>query len=280
MILGYQTINQSINSNNNLINQSIEQSTNTKNNNDPINQPINRLFNQSIVEKITVQSINQLMVAHIHPTMFCFFVFQTWLIIFPEGTRYNPSNPSAITSSQEFAKKSGIGFISWGMRGRNPLFCVFKWFFLIFLIFFDFFLIFFKKHFLTFFFWFFFLIFFWFFKKKFLTFFLTFFWIFLDFFFGFFLFFFWFFLSDLLPMQHVLSPRTKAFHLSQQSLKSYFDAVYDVTVLYSQTRMTNADGSSGRCIAPSMNGMDFASKTFLFDVQIYSYVKNCIHISI
>lgn len=29
------------------------------------------------------------------------------MIIFPEGTRFNPNNPEALTSAQDYAKKEG-----------------------------------------------------------------------------------------------------------------------------------------------------------------------------
>ncbi|OQV16469.1 1-acyl-sn-glycerol-3-phosphate acyltransferase epsilon [Hypsibius exemplaris] len=89
---------------------------------------------------------------------------RTWLIIFPEGTRFNPNNPAVAASSQAFDRKSGLS-----------------------------------------------------------------------------------------ALQNVLSPRTKAFHLAQRNLKSYFDAVYDVTVMYSQTVLENAQGGISRGLAPSMN---------------------------
>ncbi|GAU99181.1 hypothetical protein RvY_10217 [Ramazzottius varieornatus] len=90
---------------------------------------------------------------------------QTWMIIFPEGTRFNPNNPEALTSSQEYAKKEGLP-----------------------------------------------------------------------------------------ALQHVLSPRTKAFFLSRMALQNHFNAVYDITVLYSQAFQELSDtGLAERRVAPTMN---------------------------
>jgi len=40
--------------------------------------------------------------------LFCFFLIpQMYLVIFPEGTRYNPEIPKVIADSQSFAEKEG-----------------------------------------------------------------------------------------------------------------------------------------------------------------------------
>ncbi|XP_064642316.1 1-acyl-sn-glycerol-3-phosphate acyltransferase epsilon-like [Lineus longissimus] len=88
-----------------------------------------------------------------------------WLVVFPEGTRYNPENPNVIAKSQEFAQS-----------------------------------------------------------------------------------------RDLAVLEHVLTPRFKATCLCIQTLREEIDAVYDVTVAYSNTN--SADGK--RRTAPSMP--DFLQK--------------------
>lgn len=39
----------------------------------------------------------------------CVFFLQMYLVIFPEGTRYNPELKNVITDSQAFAAKEGTG---------------------------------------------------------------------------------------------------------------------------------------------------------------------------
>lgn len=41
----------------------------------------------------------------------CFLSPQMYLVIFPEGTRYNPELKNVIADSQAFAKKEGTGMI-------------------------------------------------------------------------------------------------------------------------------------------------------------------------
>lgn len=36
------------------------------------------------------------------------FYLQTWLMIFPEGTRYNPLDHKALDKSEKFAEKKGM----------------------------------------------------------------------------------------------------------------------------------------------------------------------------
>jgi len=43
-------------------------------------------------------------------TLFHFFSAQMYLVIFPEGTRYNPELKKVISDSQAFASKEGIVF--------------------------------------------------------------------------------------------------------------------------------------------------------------------------
>lgn len=44
----------------------------------------------------------------IRTCLFCFFLIpQMYLVIFPEGTRYNPEIPKVIADSQSFAEKEG-----------------------------------------------------------------------------------------------------------------------------------------------------------------------------
>lgn len=46
------------------------------------------------------------------PLFFFFFFAQMYLVIFPEGTRYNPELKKVIDDSQAFAAKEGIFFFS------------------------------------------------------------------------------------------------------------------------------------------------------------------------
>ncbi|KAK9411306.1 AGPAT5: 1-acyl-sn-glycerol-3-phosphate acyltransferase epsilon, partial [Crotalus adamanteus] len=49
-------------------------------------------------------------------------------------------------------------------------------------------------------------------------------------------------------LKHVLTPRVKATHIAVDSMKSYFDAVYEVTIAYEGT----VDHKGQRKVAPSM----------------------------
>ncbi|KAL7988008.1 hypothetical protein Chor_006927, partial [Crotalus horridus] len=51
-------------------------------------------------------------------------------------------------------------------------------------------------------------------------------------------------------LKHVLTPRVKATHVAVDSMKSYFDAVYEVTIAYEGT----VDHKGQRKVAPSMAG--------------------------
>lgn len=51
-------------------------------------------------------------------------------------------------------------------------------------------------------------------------------------------------------LKHVLTPRVKATHVAVDSMRSYLDAVYDVTVAYEST----VDHKGQRKVAPSMTG--------------------------
>ncbi|XP_055350463.1 1-acyl-sn-glycerol-3-phosphate acyltransferase epsilon-like [Paramacrobiotus metropolitanus] len=55
------------------------------------------------------------------------------------------------------------------------------------------------------------------------------------------------------PLKNVLTPKMKAFQLSVESLRSYFNAVYDVTIMYSQTRQGQVGNGVARVLAPTMN---------------------------
>jgi len=57
--------------------------------------------------------------------------------------------------------------------------------------------------------------------------------------------------SGVLPFDHVLYPRTGATIAAINALKDKFDAVYDVTVMYSNTYDNNRNI---RLAAPSMTG--------------------------
>ena len=35
------------------------------------------------------------------------YPFQFWMVVFPEGTRFNPENTDVINKSKEFAKEQG-----------------------------------------------------------------------------------------------------------------------------------------------------------------------------
>ncbi|XP_061478899.1 1-acyl-sn-glycerol-3-phosphate acyltransferase epsilon isoform X2 [Rhineura floridana] len=88
-----------------------------------------------------------------------------YLVIFPEGTRYNPELPKVIADSQSYAEKEGLAVL-----------------------------------------------------------------------------------------KHVLTPRVKATHIAVDSMKTYLDAVYDITVAYEGT----VDHKGERKVAPSMT--DFLCK--------------------
>lgn len=56
-------------------------------------------------------------------------------------------------------------------------------------------------------------------------------------------------------LKHVLTPRVKATHIAFDSMKSYLDAVYDVTVAFEGT----VDDKGQRKEAPSMVGESLVS---------------------
>lgn len=58
-------------------------------------------------------------------------------------------------------------------------------------------------------------------------------------------------LLGLQPLNNLLTPKVKGMELSMDKLRNYFDAVYDVTVIYEGTK----DSSTGKRIpTPSMFG--------------------------
>ena len=41
---------------------------------------------------------------------FFLLYFQFWMVVFPEGTRYNPNLPEVIAKSREYARNHGIKY--------------------------------------------------------------------------------------------------------------------------------------------------------------------------
>ena len=39
---------------------------------------------------------------------YCLLYFQTWLVVFPEGTRYYPGTPKVIQKSEQFARDNNL----------------------------------------------------------------------------------------------------------------------------------------------------------------------------
>ena len=64
------------------------------------------------------------------------------------------------------------------------------------------------------------------------------------------------FFSDLAVLHQVLSPRIRAFHMCLVGLKDHVDAVYDVTIAYSNTGEKTGGEKIQRITAPSLTGKD------------------------
>ena len=63
-----------------------------------------------------------------------------------------------------------------------------------------------------------------------------------------------YFFSDLTVLHQVLSPRIRAFHMCLVGLKDHVDAVYDVTIAYSNTGEKAGGEKIQRVSAPSLTG--------------------------